>query len=108
MTEPSGTVHISPAVLRTIAEMSARAVSGVVAMRGDSGGGVRIRLPRSGRGVRLRLQDGEVRLDLYVILDVGADMLAVGREIQQRVAEAITAIVGLAVREVSVHVHDVR
>ena len=109
MTDQSGDVHISPTVLRTVAAETTRAVPGVVGMRGDpSGGRVRGLVHWPNKGVRLRLQDGEALVDLYVILDADSSMLAVGREIQRRVAEAITAVVGMSVREVNVHVHDVR
>lgn len=109
MTDPSGAVHISPTVLRTVAAETARAVPGVVGMRGDpSSGRVRGLVHWPNKGVRLHFQDGEVEVNLYVILDADASMLAVGREIQRRVAEAVTTVVGLTVREVNVHVHDVR
>lgn len=111
MTESdSGTIRVSPAVLRTIASMTAKAVPGVVAMRGEpSAGLVRLLGPeRSHRGAKVRLHGDELSIDLYIVVEAGADIRRVAYQVQQNVAEAISALVGLAVREVNVYVHDIR
>lgn len=106
----SGTIRVSPAVLRTVASMTARTVPGVIALRGDLATGMRRLLgARSGnRGAKVQFRGDEFSIDLYIVVEAGADMLQVGRQVQQKVAEAISALVGLSAREVNIYIHDIR
>lgn len=76
-------------------------------MSGNLASGMRGLLAQS-RGVRLRLEDNVAFVDVWVIVEAGANLMEVGREIQHRVAEAIGTMVGLMVQEVNVHVQAVR
>jgi uncharacterized alkaline shock family protein YloU len=62
---------------------------------------------RGGDGVKVQVIDDMVVLDLYVITASDANMLKLSREIQAKVTRAIHEIVGMAVREVNVHIVDV-
>ncbi len=59
------------------------------------------------QGVRVEVSDESVAVDLYVVVEPSANMLALGREIQAKVTRAVVDMVGMPVREVNVHVQDV-
>lgn len=100
-----GTVIISPAVLSMIARLTALSVSGVARM--SPLGVHRLLGSHSTDGVRVQVVDDAVVLDLYVIAGTDTNLLQVSRDIQCKVTRAIHEIVGMAVREVNVHIVDV-
>lgn len=100
-----GTVTISPAVLTMVARLTALSVPGVVRM---SPLGVRRLLGAYGHdGVKVQLVDEAVVLDVYIIAATDVNMLELSRAIQAKVTRAVHEIVGMAVREVNIHVVDV-
>jgi len=100
-----GTVIVSPAVLGMISRLTALSVPGVVRM---SPLGVRRLLGAYGRsGVKVQFVDEAVVLDVYIIAASNVNMLELSREIQAKVTRAIHDIVGMAVREVNIHIVDV-
>jgi uncharacterized alkaline shock family protein YloU len=100
-----GTVIISPAVLSMIARLTALSVSGVARM--SPLGVHRFLGSRSSDGVKVQVVDDAVVLDLYVVAETSTNLLQVSRDMQCKVTRAIHEIVGMAVREVNVHVVDV-
>lgn len=100
-----GAVVISPAVLSTIARLTALSVPGVARM--SSPGVDRFLGTRRGDGVKVEVVDEAVVLDLYIVAATDANILQLSREIQSKVTRAVHEIVGMAVREVNVHVLDV-
>jgi len=62
---------------------------------------------RGGGGVKVQVIDEAVVLDVYIIATADVNMLQLSREIQSKVTRAIHDIVGMAVREVNVHILDV-
>jgi len=100
-----GTVIISPAVLSMIARMTALSVPGVASLA--CAGVNRFLGFRSGEGVKVQVVDDMVVVDLHIVAEPDVNMLNLSREIQSKVTRAIHDIVGMAVREVNVHVADV-
>jgi len=100
-----GTVIISPAVLSMIARLTTLSVPGVARM--SPLGVYRFLGSRSGDGVKVQVIDDAVVLDVYIIAEPDVNMLQLSREIQSKVTRAIHEIVGMAVREVNVHIQDV-
>jgi uncharacterized alkaline shock family protein YloU len=105
MRSKMGTVIISPAVLSMIARLTTLSVPGVARMA--CLGVHRLLGSRGGDGVKVQVVDDMVVLDLYVIAASDANMLQLSRGIQAKVTRAIHEIVGMAVREVNVHIVDV-
>ncbi|MCL4459469.1 MAG: Asp23/Gls24 family envelope stress response protein [Chloroflexi bacterium] len=104
-----GSIHISASVLATIARLTALSVPGIVGMSSDPICGL-FRLCTRGRprGVELRIEDESVYIDLYIIVEHGVNMLETGSRLQQQVAEAISTMVSMTVKEVNVYIRDVR
>ena len=109
MEEKLGRVTIAPEVLITIARLTALSIPGVLRMSTDWMGNVNRLLGRtsSGGGVRIEVEDEAVTVDLYIIVEPGANMYSLGQTIQAEVTRAINDMVGVAVRAVNVHVQDV-
>ena len=108
MTRNSGTVRIAPSVLAAVAQLTTLSIEGVTCMADDPTTRL-YRMLSSGselQGVRLDVSDDAVAVDLYIIACHGVNLQELGREIQARVTRAIREIVGMAVRNVNVHIQD--
>ena len=104
-----GTVTIAPEVLVTIAQLTTQEVEGVHGMSpawtrdvNRFFGHVHV-----GDGVQIKVEDTEVTVDLYIIVDQNVNMLRLGRQLQSEVTRAIEEMVGMDVRSVNVHIEDV-
>jgi len=53
------------------------------------------------------VRGGRVWVELYVVVETGRNLLALGRQIQAEVTRAISDIVGMPVEAVNVHIEDV-
>lgn len=98
-----GRITVDPEVLETIARLTALAVPGVARIAPVP----RSRLLGGKEGVRITLQDGSVLVDLYLVVESGYNMVALGRQVQAEVTRAIQEMVGLDVEAVNVHIEDV-
>ena len=109
MEEKLGKVTIAPEVLITIARLTTLSMPGVVRMSTDWMGNVNRLLGRtsSGGGVRIEVEDETVTVDLYVIVEPGANMYNLSQAIQAEVTRAISDMVGVAVKAVNIHIQDV-
>lgn len=104
-----GTVTIAPEVLVTIAQLTTQDVEGVYEMSpawtrevNRFFGNVHV-----GDGVQIKVEDGQVMVDLYIVVNHDANMLRLGRRLQSEVTRAIEEMVGMDVRTVNVHIEDV-
>jgi len=105
MNQKQGTVIISPAVLSAIARLTTLSVPGVVRMA--SRGVSRLLGVHGDDGVKVQVTDEAVVLDIHVVAAAGVNLLQLSREIQHAVTRAVHDIVGMAVREVNIHIVDV-
>lgn len=103
-----GLVRVSPAVLRSVAALSAMEVAGVMAV-GKHRTPPRGRVAASGYhdGVRVQLRDDSVTVDIDLTVDGAANLVEVGRQVQRAVTEAIEKTVGFAVTAVNVRIQNV-
>lgn len=98
-----GRITVNPEVLETIARLTALAVPGVVRIAPPP----KSRLLGGKEGVRITLHDGSVLVDLYLVVESGHNLLALGRQVQTEVTRAIRGMVGLDVEAVNVYIEDV-
>ena len=94
-----GRARISADVLASYAADAAREVPGVRGL-------VESRLPRR-RGVRVSSEDGRVALELHLNVDWGASIPAVGRAVQQRVADYLERMADVRPASVDVVVDEI-
>jgi uncharacterized alkaline shock family protein YloU len=101
-----GKTTLTTDVLLTIARMAALEVEGVHAMAPIKGG-VNNLFGRGHDGVRMEVEEGIVRVDLYLVIADGFNIRETGRTVQQHVARAISEMTGLEVGVVDIHVEDI-
>jgi uncharacterized alkaline shock family protein YloU len=102
----AGKTTLTPEVLLTIARMSATEVEGVSRMA-PVRGGVNSLFGRGNDGVRIAIEEGNVFVDLYLVLDQDVNIREISRKVQHQVARAIAEMTGLEVGHVNVHIEDI-
>jgi uncharacterized alkaline shock family protein YloU len=110
MSEYAGTpgkTTVALDVLLTIARLTALSVQGVSRMSPAPAGVNRIFAKGYEDGVKIEVQDDVVSADLYVILKNDVNIRDVSRLIQQKVARAISEMVGMQIARVNIHIEDI-
>ncbi|PXY36143.1 Asp23/Gls24 family envelope stress response protein [Prauserella flavalba] len=109
-----GMTTIATTVVRRIAGMAAREVSGVHELGGGAAralGALRERVPgasaSAGQGVSVEVGEKQAAIDLRVVVDYGVPIPAVARAIRANAIAAVEDMTGLEVVEVNIAVEDV-
>jgi uncharacterized alkaline shock family protein YloU len=106
-----GRIEISPHAIATIAGDAVLRCYGVVGVASKNliGGLADLLQPdRWGRGVEVQVRDGQVSVDLYVIVQYGTRISEVAHGVQNSVRYALEQALGIPVAEVNVHVQGLR
>lgn len=105
-TDALGKVEISPEVIEVIAAIAASDVEGVAEMRGNFATGVAERFGRKShrKGVKVDLADHGIVLDVYVVVEYGYSIPAVGQGIQTSIRQELQNMTALDVNEINIHV----
>jgi len=104
-----GSTRVANEVVASIAALAALQVSGVHSMYQPGGQQIEriVRRSHAHRGVRVELVDDALKLDVYLVMESGGNVPAVGAEVQRRVADAIDRMLDLRVASVNVFVSEV-
>jgi len=102
----TGKTTLTPNVILTIARMAALEVEGVSSMASIRPGVPNLKV-RGRDGVNLQIEDENVFLNVYLVLDSDHNIQDVSRKVQQQVARAIEEMTGLEVSEVNIHIEDI-
>jgi uncharacterized alkaline shock family protein YloU len=106
--DPLGSVRITRQVLATIIEHAALEVEGVSRLAPMSSPWPRLLFrAQPQHGIALNVHGETVAVDLYLILDTGAKMAQIGRNVQDAVAHAIEDLLGMTAGEINVYIQDV-
>lgn len=106
-----GRIEISPHAIAAIAGDAVLRCYGVVGVASKNliGGIADLLQPdRWGRGVEVRVRDGEVIVDLYVIVQYGTRISEVAHGVMNSVKYALEQSLGIPIAEVNVHVQGLR
>lgn len=103
----SGITTIAPEVLLSIARLTTLGIQGVNRLSDVPGGFDRLFKRGINEGVRLSVTNNTVYADIYVILEKDMNVREVSHAIQNKVARAISEMVGLEVGRVNIHVDDI-
>ncbi len=109
--EKLGKIEVSQRAVASIAADAALRSYGVVGMasaRLKDGLAEMLRREHLERGVVVRLKDGQITIDLYVVVEYGTRISEVGRNIAQNVKFAVEKAIGLPVAHVCVNVQGLR
>jgi len=104
-----GTIKISEDVVATIAGNVASETSGVAGMSGGVSADIAEKLGRKNlaKGVKVDVGEKEAAIDLYLIVEYGAKIPEIAREIQKNVKSTIETMTGLRVIEVNIHIQGI-
>ena len=105
---PLGTTRVANEVVASIAALAALQVRGVHAMYHPGAQPIEriVRRSLAHRGVRVELIDDALRLDLFIVMEAGGSVPAVGAEVQRRVVDAVDRMLDLRVAEANVFVSE--
>lgn len=108
MTESThlGRIEISPMAVASLANHAVLKSYGVAGM--SSRNLTQLLSRDSKRGVRVRVEDGEITIDLYVIIEYGTRISEVAHNIMENVNFAVEKALGVPVAQVNVHVQGLR
>ncbi|NLU52686.1 MAG: Asp23/Gls24 family envelope stress response protein [Clostridiaceae bacterium] len=104
-----GEIKISPDVISVIAHTVASEVEGVAGMNPNIADNISSVLGRKNipKGVKVDLNDKNVNIDFYIVVDYGARIQDVAWKIQERVKSAVESMTGLTVSSINIHVQGV-
>jgi len=109
--QPSlGRIQVSPTAIASLANEAVLTCYGVVGTAAkDLATGIANVLSRdSKRGVEVRIEDGQITIDVYVIIEYGTRIAAVARSVMNVVKFSVERALGIPVAEVNVHVEGLR
>ena len=101
-----GRIEVSPVAVATIANHAVLSSYGVVGMSPKNlvNGLAQILRPDSKRGVEVHIDQDEITIDLYVVIEHGVRIATVARNIISGVKFSVEKTVGVPVSSVNVHV----
>jgi uncharacterized alkaline shock family protein YloU len=106
ITNGPGHVRIADEVIAVIAGTAALEAEGVAGLAGHIGENFAERLGRRylGKGVTIKIEEGAVSIVTEVCVKNGVKIQEVGREVQDKIKNAVETMTGLSVTEVNVSV----
>ena len=104
--QSTGKTTLTHDVLLTIARMAALEVEGVHGMASVKGG-VKGLLGRGSDGVLMNMEDNNVFVDLFLVLESEVNIREVSRTVQLKVARALTEMTGLDAGHINIHIEDI-
>ena len=87
-------------------KVTGAAVTQIVVRAAEAVSGARVRRPR--RHLEVEIADGSARVELELTVDYGKVLPDVARDVQQRVAAALSTMCGVTVTTVNVVVEELR
>ncbi|MCX7774081.1 MAG: Asp23/Gls24 family envelope stress response protein [Clostridia bacterium] len=108
-TEDIGEVRISADVITVIAHTVASEVEGVAGMNANIAENISSVLGRKNvtKGVKVEINDKDVTIDFYIVVDYGARIPDVAWRIQERVKSSVESMTGMNVASINIHVQGV-
>lgn len=109
LTSP-GAIRVARPVLSTIVINTALQLPGVVRMGHINDQWARLmgrNIPEQGVSLLIREKENSVSIDLYIIVEIGSNIVQVGTAVQEEVASAIEEMIGMQVQDVNVYIQDV-
>ncbi|SHG98399.1 Uncharacterized conserved protein YloU, alkaline shock protein (Asp23) family [Anaerosphaera aminiphila DSM 21120] len=105
----NGNVKISEEVIATIAVVAIEEVEGVVEMQSTLKTSVTDMLGVKNllKGVKASIGEREAVIDVFITVEYGKNIIDIGKNVQEKVKEAVETMTGLDVVEVNVHVGGV-
>jgi len=105
-----GRIEVSPAAIASIANEAVLTCYGVVgtAAKDVATGIANVLSHDSKRGIDVHIKDGQIIIDVYVIIEYGTRISAVASSVMNVVKFSVERALGMPVAEVNVHVRGLR
>jgi len=105
-----GRIEVSPAAVATIANHAVLNSYGVVGMSSKNlvNGLAQVLRPDSRRGVEVHVDEEQIVIDLYVVIEYGVRIATVARNIMESVKFHVEKAMGVPITDVNVHVQGLR
>ncbi len=105
-----GRIQVSPTAIASIADEAVQTCYGVVgtAAKDLTTGIVNVLSVASKRGIVVRIEDGQIIIDVYVVIEYGTRIASVARSVMNVVKFSVERALGVPVAEVNVHVEGLR
>lgn len=107
--DKDGNIAISNDVIATIAAIAAKSIDGVYGMVNSLTGGFAELLGKKNpsKGVKVTINDRDVKIDMFVVVEYGVKIPDVAWEIQGKTKNEVEAMTGLNVTAVNVNIEGV-
>lgn len=104
--DEKGSVNISEEVISILAGTAAMETEGVAGLSSPTGKEVVDKLGRKAisKGIRVKSIDGEVKVDVFIMIKFGTTIGEVSQNIQENVKNSVESVTGLTVSRVNVHI----
>lgn len=104
--DEKGNICISEDVVSMIASSAAMEVEGVAGLSTTLGKDLAEFLGKKNvaRGVKIKLNESDVAVDVFVLVDPNSVVSEVGKNVQEAVSTAVESMTGFAVSAVNVHI----
>lgn len=101
-------IKISKDVLLSIAAKAISSIEGVELS--NTGGGIADIINRKNisKGIKVEIKDSDVTIDLFISVKYGYKVNEVGYDIQKKVKDSIEMMTDLNVKEVNVHIDELK
>jgi uncharacterized alkaline shock family protein YloU len=105
----TGSIRIANEVVSIIAGLAATEIKGVAGMSGGIVDGFAELLKKKNltKGVKVEVGEKQAAVDLFIIIEYGAQIPDTAYMVQENVKRAIESMTGLEVVEVNVHIQGV-
>jgi uncharacterized alkaline shock family protein YloU len=110
-----GRIKVADEVVEKVAALAALEIPGVADLGGDFEralesvrGRVGIGTKRATQGVQAKIQEGQVTVDVTIVIVYGHVVMDVATKVKVNVAKSVSHMLGMQVTEVNVTVDDVR
>ena len=108
--QPKGRIEVSTTAIASLVNEAVLTCYGVVgtAIRDLPMGIANLLSPDSKRGIEVHIDDDQITIDVYIIVEYGTRIAAVARSVMNVVKFSVERALGMPVAEVNVHVQGLR
>lgn len=108
--ETLGNIRISEEVVATVAGLAAAEVKGVAGMSNNLASGIYDLIGKKNlsKGVKVDINEQEVIIDLFIVVEYGSRIPEVAWEIQEKVKKSVETMTGLNASKINIHIQGVK
>lgn len=108
--EELGSIEVAPEVIEVIAGIATTEVEGIFGTRGSFASGVAEKFGKKvhGKGIKTEWTPEGLVVDVYCVVQYGAQVAKVAAQVQRQIREAISNMTALTTKEVNVHITGIQ